>query len=241
MTFTAKADEILKTLDPIIGVAGKGADVTFNLNPQIIEVSITDESESAMCRMAVAVSEGMVSGSLENVRIVDDTSVTVNIDTLVGALKMFANRKVEVSLVGKYVVIECDFGKRTIRTNDNVRTSRQIKFKSAIEVDADPNDLKKVSGFDGISDSMYFDLHTGRLRIGCASDSETAEIYLDTGVYQKHRSFYPSDIIADIVRRIHCDTGNGVTIGLAEDAPLSLSFSYGCTDYWIFVAPRINE
>ena len=45
MTFTAKADEMLKTLDPIIGVAGKGADVTFNLTSEIIEVSITDESE----------------------------------------------------------------------------------------------------------------------------------------------------------------------------------------------------
>ena len=240
MTFTAKADEMLKILDPIIGVAGKGADVTFNLTSEIIEVSITDESESALCRMAVNVSEGRSSGDLENYTVYDDISATVNIDTLVAALKMFGGRKVDISMSGRDVVIECDFGRRTLRTNQNVRTSRQVKFKSTIDVTADPADLKKAAAFDGISDSMYFDLHLGKLRIGCSSNNETAEIYIDATAYQDHRSYYSTELLTDIVRRIHSDTGAGVTIGLAEDAPLSLSFSYGCADFWIFVAPRIN-
>lgn len=240
MTFTAKADEMLKMLDPIIGVAGKGADVTFNVTSQAIEVSITNESKSALCRMSVDISEGMISGALDDVNIADDGSVTVNIDTLVGALKMFASRKVKVSLSGKDVVIECDIGKRTIRINENVKTSKSVEFKTMIEVNADPNDLKKVSGFNDISDSMYFDLHLGKFRIGCASDSETAEIYLETVVYQEHRSYYSSEIVSDVVRRIHCDAGDGVVISLSEDAPLGMTFDYGCASYWIFIAPRIK-
>jgi len=239
MRFKAKADEIMKTLDPIIGVAGKDAEVTFNLNSEVIEVSITNESACAMCRMAVDVSEGMASGDLEDCMITDE-SVTLNIDSLVGALKMFAGQKVEVCTSGKDVIIESDLGRRTMRMLEDAKTSRQVKFSAAIEITADPNDLKKLAGFDGISESIYFDIHGGRLRIGCASETETAEIFIETAVYRDHRSFYPSDIISTIVRRIHAEQ-DGVKICLSEDAPLCMTFDYGCTSYWIFIAPRIES
>jgi len=238
MTLTAKADGLLKIIDPIVGVAGKGAEVTFNLTESMAEVSIADDSESALCRMSADISRSGIIGEWSVGR---DISVTLNIDQLTAGLKAFGPDEVEISYseATRQVSIENGTGRRTMRTLDAVRTSRDIRFRPCTEIKADPADLKKACGFDRISDSMSCTLEGGRLSIGCATESETAEIYIDTDVCTKHRSFYSSEIVSDIFRHIHAE--GPVSISLCDDAPLRLSFDYDCARFYIFVAPKIES
>lgn len=238
MTFTAKAGGLLKMIDPIIGVAGKGAEVTFNLAESMAEVSIADDSESALCRMYADIPR---SGIISEWDVGRDRSVTLSIDQLTAGLKAFGPDEVEISYseATRQVSIENNAGRRTMRTLGAVRTSRDIQFRPCTEIKADPADLKKACAFDRISDSMSCTLEGGRLSIGCSSESETAEIYIDTDVRTKHRSFYSSRIVSEIFRRIHAE--GPVSISLCDDAPLCLSFDYDCARFYIFVAPRIES
>lgn len=239
MTFTAKADGLLKIIDPVIGVAGKGAEVTFNLTESMAEVSIANDSESALCRMSADIPR---SGIISEWSVGRDRSVTLNVDQLTAGLKAFGPDEVEISYseATRRVSIESGTGRRTMRTLDAVRAFRDIWFRPCTEIKADLADLKKACAFHRISDSMSCTLESGRLSIGCATESETAEIFIDTDVIcTKHRSFYSSEIVSDIFRRIHAE--GLVSISLCDDAPLCLSFDYDCARFCIFVAPRIGS
>lgn len=238
MMLTAKADAILKTLDPLIGVAGKEADVTFIVQEDLIKASVMDESHAAICFLNVDVLEGLSTEIIDDYVYNIDEEVTVNIDTLVAALKMFSGQKVNVSFETNIVIVECETGKRTIRVSKPVKTLKDVAFSASAEILADAKNLKRIAGLDSISDSMFFDLRQGKLSIGCSSDNQSAEIYIDTDVHTSLRSYYSSALVASIVRRIHSDS---VTICLTEDEPLGLLFKYECADYRTFVAPRIDK
>ena len=230
----AKADEILKIIDPIIGVAGKGAEVNFDLTSETIETSITNESHSAMCLMRAEVSR---SEHIKGYR-TGDMSVALNIDRLTSALKTFGTQWVSISSSGTCVTVENDTGRRTMRTLSPGSAPTMRDFPVSARIPADPADLKRACAFVGIGDSMQFALKAGRLSIGCSSDDETAEIFIDTDLCIDIGSFYSSELMSDIFRRIHSD--GFVAIGLGEDAPVCLEFEYDCAEFRIFVAPRIE-
>lgn len=236
MSFVAKADDLLRMIDPIIGVAGKGAAVTFTVaSTGIFRVGLTNQSESALCLMYANVSGSKLITEWEAGISAD---LTLDIDQLVAALKTFGTDKAKFSYspATRRVTIENDMIRRTIRTLDIINTARAIMNSLRIEIEADPSHLKKAIAFESISEYMECVLEGGRLSLGCKSEMETAEIHIDAGVHITHRSDYSSSILADIFRRIHSDV---VVIGVADDAPLELSFEHDCAEFRIFVAPLI--
>ena len=64
MIIVKKADDLMKILDPMIGTAGKDADVTFNLAPTVVEVSVTDPARAVLCRMSADITMGYEDGTL---------------------------------------------------------------------------------------------------------------------------------------------------------------------------------
>ncbi|MDY0236860.1 MAG: hypothetical protein RBR71_12605 [Gudongella sp.] len=236
----AKASEILKAIDPIIGVVGKGADVTFCLSPSSIDVSVTDEGHIAMCIMSVDTDMGIRLGSIDHYTVSENKSVTLNIDLLTSALKFFGYDSVDISEADDRVVIQNKNGKRTLRTISRNMSGKARSMSFDVLIPICSADLRRCSKLDDIGDSMCFEVTPGQLSIGASSDLESAHVYVEADVCLECRSFYPSDVVAAIVKRIHLTDDGNVIVGISKNAPMSMDFTVSCAHYAILIAPRIE-
>ena len=232
MIFTAPANEILKTLDPIIGVAGKEGEATFVFLGDTIETSLTDEAHIAMCNMIVDTFD------LDNYERDGEEKITVQMDKLISALKFFGSDSVTIYTSGEEIIIESEMAKRTLRMDGKPSFAKVQNLTYDVNVSVSSNQLKKLRDLETISDGITFFLQNGKLVVGSYSDVETAEYRMEVGVYMDARSTFPAEMLSDIVRRIPAD--DSVMISLGNDLPIALSFEYKAARYKVYVAPRIE-
>ena len=232
MIFTAQANEILKTLDPIVGVAGKEGEATFVFLGDTIETSLKDEGHVALCNMIVDTFD------IDNYEREGEEKITVQMDKLTSALKFFGSDLVNVSTSGEEIIIESETAKRTLRMDGKPSFTKVPNLTCDVNVTVSPNQLKKLRDLETISDGITFYLQNGKLVIGSYSEVETAEYRVDVGVYMDARSTFPAEILSDIVRRIPAE--DSVMISLGTDEPIALSFEYKAARYKMYIAPRIE-
>lgn len=238
MIIVKKADDLMKILDPMIGTAGKDADVTFNLAPTVVEVSVTDPARAVLCRMSADITMGYEDGTLGAYEIDKDISVTVPINTFAGIIKSFGSQEICLTMKDSTVIVSNDAAKRTFRLSNTDKTAKTLNIQYASYMQVGAQDLRRTVGMERISDGVTYHLNSdGKLTIGTYSDTESAEIYISTESYKSVKATYSSDILSDVIRRIHAD--DNIEIGMSNDMPMQLNYNFRCATFWIMVAPRI--
>lgn len=228
----ANAKDAIEWIDPIIGVTGKDAEVTFYVTPQMIQVGVTD------CTHVAHISAMLPADGLQ-IKTDKDITVTVNISTLYDALKSFADAEVEIDIDGESLRIKNKLGIRTMRLLSKMDMAKRPSVDYDDSLSIVTPELRRIASIDGIGEGITLTLANGEFVAYTGSDTESASVYLIAGhcISDRRSSTYPSEMLASIIKRIRADK---VSISLKTNYPLYLNFEDGA-DYHVWLAPRIEE
>ena len=235
----ARADRMLTVLDPIIGVAGKDADVRFELTSSEITCGVRDEGQTMMCMMEA--STGCEeSSALFDYSIEGDVSVAFSLEHMAAALKAFGDEAVYITQIGARVCLWNDNRRRGFTMlGGQVDVPRDLKMTPDVELQITQDKLKELTSLEKIGETLHIRIDKGRLVFACSSDVETAEIYVPTVYTSDVKSSFGTELVANVVKRIHTREGENITLELVTDAPLRMRFSYMEADYRVYIAPKI--
>lgn len=235
----AHADRMLTVLDPIIGVAGKDADVRFELTSSEITCGVRDEGQTMMCMMEA--STGCEEDSaLFDYSIEGDVSVAFSLEHMTAALKAFGDEAVYITQIGARVCLWNDNRRRGFTMlGGQVDVPRDLKMTPDVELQITQDKLKELTSLEKIGETLHIRIDKGRLVFACSSDVETAEIYVPTVYTSDVKSSFGTELVANVVKRIHTKDGENVILELVTDAPLRMRFSYMEADYRVYIAPKI--
>lgn len=116
---------------------------------------------------------------------------------------------------------------------------RDLKMTPDVELQITQDKLKELTSLEKIGETLHIRIDKGRLVFACSSDVETAEIYVPTVYTSDVKSSFGTELVANVVKRIHTKEGENVSLELVTDAPLRMRFSYMETDYRVYIAPKI--
>ena len=239
VVIVSSATKLLKNLDPVIGVAGKEAPVKFRFAENSISTGVQDEASIMRCIMDAKITFQEDSAIFDYI-CTRPSEIPVSIEHLVRALKAFGDECVCVTVIGAKVCMWNDCRRRSFTlVGDNVAIYSDIDRDSEVNIPVPVETLRELAGLKTIGETLFARVDKGRLTFSISSDVETAEIFVPSVYTENVTSSFGSEVIADIVRKIHSE--DDVLVGLSTDYPIIFEFRSGAASYRIHVAPRILE
>lgn len=231
------AGKLLTALAPIVAVAGKEAEVTAILEKNKIRCVVKDEPKTMQCHVEaypLSSDSSFVTYEADE----EPTTITFALEHLTAALKPFGSEAATIALVGSRVCLWNDSRRRSFTLlGFEIPEAKEPRLVYPFDSEVPASRLKELVGLEKMGETVHMFVDKGRLVMRCTSDVETAEVFVATMYTLDVRSAFGSALLSQVIKAIPSDD---VTVRLGDDIPLRLDFDYGCADYRVYIAPRIE-